>query len=88
MPQRVLDRLIRLPELLQITGLSRATVYRLIEQRKFPASVQISANSKGWFASQVEAWMQSLRTADGPASGHDAGAARSKRSKRSPGRGR
>ena len=58
-----LDRLIRLPELLTLTGLSRASIYRLIAEGRFPAPVAITANTKGWFASAIKAWQQSLKAA-------------------------
>jgi len=56
-----LDRLIRMPELEVLTGLSRATIYRLIRQGRFVAPVALAANSRGWFASQVRAWQEGLR---------------------------
>jgi prophage regulatory protein len=56
-----LDRLIRLPELIRLTGLSRPTLYRLIRRGKFPPPVQLAENCKGWFASQVQAWQHSLK---------------------------
>jgi prophage regulatory protein len=61
-----LDRIIRLPELIRITGLSRASIYRLIEKGNFPAPIELSVNAKGWFASQIRAWMESLRTVAPP----------------------
>lgn len=58
-----LDRIIRLPELLTLTGLSRASIYRQIAAGQFPAPVSITANTKGWFASAIKAWQQSLKAA-------------------------
>lgn len=58
-----MDRLIRMPELEVLTGLSRATIYRLIRQGAFPAAVELSANSRGWFASHVQSWQESLKPA-------------------------
>jgi prophage regulatory protein len=59
-----LDRLIRMPELEVLTGLSRATIYRLIRQGRFVAPVALAANSRGWFASQVRAWQEGLKPAE------------------------
>jgi prophage regulatory protein len=56
-----LDRFIRLPELIRITGLSRPTIYRLIAKNEFPAPFALSPNSKGWKASQIRAWQDSLK---------------------------
>lgn len=51
------DRLMRLPEVTQSTGLSRRTIYRLISRGEFPAQVQISANMVAWYQGQIEAWI-------------------------------
>jgi prophage regulatory protein len=60
-PTLELDRIIRRPELLRVTGLSAATIFRLVREGEFPSPVALSKNSKGWFASQVRAWQESLR---------------------------
>lgn len=59
-----LDWIVRMPELETLTGLSRASIYRLIRHGSFPAGVELSANSRGWFASQVRAWQESLKPAE------------------------
>lgn len=56
-----LDRIIRLPELIRITGLSRPTLYRMIAKGRFPAPFELSINSKGWKASQIRTWQKSLK---------------------------
>jgi prophage regulatory protein len=57
-----LERIIRRPELLRLTGLSAATIFRLIRRNEFPAPVELSKNARGWKASQVQAWFDGLRT--------------------------
>jgi prophage regulatory protein len=59
-----IDRILRRPELLRVTGLSAATIFRLIREKKFPAPVAISQNSKGWFVSAVKAWQESLKPSE------------------------
>ena len=56
-----LDRFIRLPELIRISGLSRPTIYRLVAKGQFPAPFELSPNSKGWKVSQIRAWQDSLK---------------------------
>ena len=41
-------RIIRPSEIQGIYGISRSTVYRQIQQNKFPARVQLSPNCVGW----------------------------------------
>lgn len=57
------DRIIRRPELLKVTGLSSATLYRLMAEERFPRPVQLSQNAVGWRASAVFSWVESLKVA-------------------------
>ncbi|TLX47333.1 transcriptional regulator [Pseudoalteromonas phenolica] len=50
-------RLIKLSEVLNITGLSRATVYRFMSKDEFPKSVSLGANSVAWVEGEVEDWI-------------------------------
>lgn len=50
------DRLIRLPEVLDICGLSRSALYQKIKDGNFPAQVKLSARSSAWVQSEVIAW--------------------------------
>lgn len=51
------DRLVRMPEVLARTSLSRATIYRKMARGEFPQSVQIGANSMAWHAKDFERWL-------------------------------
>lgn len=51
------DRLVRMPEVLARTSLSRATIYRKMARGEFPSSVQIGANSMAWHASAFDRWL-------------------------------
>lgn len=50
-------RLIRMREVLDKTGLSKATLYRLIAAGKFPASVQLSSRAVRWEESLVDEFL-------------------------------
>lgn len=54
-----MDRIIRKPEVLEITGVSTATIYRWVAEGNFPAPVRLGPNSCGWRQSQVEEWIES-----------------------------
>lgn len=54
MPAR---RLIRLPRVLELTGLSRTTVYRLEKANQFPAHVAIGTRVSAWVESEVQQWI-------------------------------
>ncbi len=57
------DRIVRMPELLKITGYSRPTIYRLMSEGAFPKSLKLGKNSIGWKLSTIQAWMDSLESA-------------------------
>lgn len=53
------DRILRLPSVIERTGLSRSTVYRKVEARTFPKPLRISERCIGWRESDVESWLRS-----------------------------
>lgn len=53
----VSERIIRLPTVLNRTGLSRSTLYRKIAEGTFPAQVQISVHGAGWWESAINRWI-------------------------------
>ncbi|MBA2933917.1 AlpA family phage regulatory protein [Sphingomonas sp. CGMCC 1.13654] len=50
---RRLDRLLRLPDVLDRTGLSTPTIYRRQADGTFPTSVRIGANAVAWYESDI-----------------------------------
>ncbi|MHB1282576.1 MAG: helix-turn-helix transcriptional regulator [Metallibacterium scheffleri] len=52
-----IERLIRLPEVMLTTGLGRSQIYAKMSSGEFPASVPISAKSRGWVRSEVRGWI-------------------------------
>ena len=52
------DRILRLNNVLDRTGLSRATLYRKVQQGTFPPQVQIAARCVGWRESAINAWLR------------------------------
>ncbi|WP_024692769.1 helix-turn-helix transcriptional regulator [Pseudomonas syringae] len=55
-----IDRLLRLDEVLHITGLGRNTVYRRIREGSFPKQVRIGPNSVAWRQSDIARWVKNL----------------------------
>jgi len=53
-------KLLRLRAVEEMTGLSRSSLYRLIQLDQFPAPIQLTgARAVAWVAEEVEAWIQS-----------------------------
>ncbi|EHU4846277.1 AlpA family transcriptional regulator [Vibrio vulnificus] len=50
-------RLIRLSEVLAMTGLSRSSMYRSIEEKQFPEQVQLGGRAVAWVESEVQEWI-------------------------------
>jgi prophage regulatory protein len=55
--------ILRFPAVRELTGLSRSTLWRFQQQGTFPKPVKLGANSIGWLASEVEAWLLSRPSA-------------------------
>ena len=53
------DRLLRRREVEERTGLSRASIYRLKRDGRFPAPVRVSDTAVRWKASDITVWIQS-----------------------------
>ncbi len=50
---------IRLPQVKELTCLSKSSIYRLIEEGDFPKQHSLGVRSVGWVKSQVEDWILS-----------------------------
>ncbi len=48
--------ILRLPEVMRLTGLGRSTIYRLLAAGQFPLPVQLSVRAVGWRRSDVDNW--------------------------------
>ena len=58
--------LVRLPQVKEMTCLSKSTIYRLMDSGDFPKQVALGARSVVWVRSQVEDWCaQKVATALG-----------------------
>lgn len=52
------DRFLRLPTVVERTGLSAATIYRKIRRGEFPKQVPIAPRCSGWRESAVTEWQR------------------------------
>lgn len=53
------DRILRLPEIIRMTGISRSRIYVYMARAidPFPRSVRLGPNMVGWRSSEIEAWL-------------------------------
>jgi prophage regulatory protein len=52
-------RIIRKKEVILLTGLSQASIYRLMAINEFPKQIQITCKAVGWIESEVISWIES-----------------------------
>lgn len=58
-------KLLRLPAVLEITGLKKSSIYAKVQQGTFPKPVRIALRAVAWRADEVKEWVDSLPRAMG-----------------------
>ena len=51
-------RMLRLPEVVRRTALSRSQIYRLIDLGTFPRQVALGERTAGWIEEEVDGWLR------------------------------
>ncbi|MFT3669665.1 MAG: AlpA family transcriptional regulator [Pseudoxanthomonas sp.] len=57
------DTVLRLKSVIEITGLSRSTIYLYIKLGMFPKPIQLGPRAVGWKASEIFLWIASRNRA-------------------------
>ena len=52
------DRFLRLPEVLAMTALSRATLYRKVQCGTFPRQIKLNLRCAAWRESDIMEWFE------------------------------
>jgi len=52
-------RLLRLPKVMELTGLGRDTIYRYIREGRFPPQRRISERASAWREDELREWIES-----------------------------
>ncbi|WP_296934933.1 AlpA family phage regulatory protein [uncultured Marinobacter sp.] len=50
-------RILRIRQVMALTGLARATVYKYINERDFPRPVPLTGSAVGWIEAEVKQWL-------------------------------
>jgi len=54
------QRFLRLPDVIQASGLKRSTIFNRIKQGTFPAQIKLGGpHASGWLATEIDAWIAS-----------------------------
>ena len=56
--KELIMKLLKLKDVMAMTSLSKASVYRQMNDGKFPASVKIGPRSVAWVSSEIESWIE------------------------------
>jgi len=52
-----MKRFLKLTEIVEVTGLSRSSIYRLVEIGQFPQQVKLGSRSVAWLSTEIDDWM-------------------------------
>ena len=63
------EKLLTIDQVIELTGLSRASVYTEMRERGLPRPVRVGHKSVRWRLSQLVVWMDSLETVTGDVGG-------------------
>ncbi|MCC5617903.1 AlpA family transcriptional regulator [Nostoc sp. CHAB 5836] len=50
--------LLRLPKVMNTTGLGRSTIYRMIAKKLFPRPIKISVRAVAWRQTDIDDWIE------------------------------
>ena len=53
-----MERLLRLPDVLAVTTLSRSELFRQVASGAFPRPVAVSPRKRAWPVEEIDAWIQ------------------------------
>lgn len=57
-------RILRLPQVCEITGIKRSMIYQLEAEHRFPSRIKIGARAVGWRQSDIFEWIASRPSAN------------------------
>jgi len=52
--EKIMNRVMRLPEVEHVTGLKRSSIYRLIKEGRFPVQIKLGARSVAWKSEEIQ----------------------------------
>jgi prophage regulatory protein len=55
------DEILRRPQVIKRTGLPVSSLYRMMDAGEFPKPIHIGERSVGWFAGEIDAWLEQRR---------------------------
>ena len=50
-------KVIRIPAVIDMVGLCKASIYNMIKRGDFPAPIKLGPKASGWMVSEVQGWI-------------------------------
>ena len=54
-----MERILRIKDILKITGMSNSTIYELIKSNEFPRPKRLGKRAVGWLPEDIKNWLDS-----------------------------
>lgn len=55
------DRLLRINQVIDLTGIGKTMIYRLIKEGRFPQQFKPGGYASRWSEAEINAWIESMR---------------------------
>ena len=52
-----MEKILRIKDVIETTGLSRSSIYELQSKEQFPRSVKLCRGAVGWLAREIQGWI-------------------------------
>lgn len=52
-----MGRVLRMKQVTAHVGLKKSTIYKLMNEGRFPRSMKLSTRASGWFESDIDQWL-------------------------------
>lgn len=56
--QMIEDRYIRIKELSEMLSISKSSIYRLVQENKFPKQIKLAERTAVWRLSEINKWIE------------------------------
>lgn len=66
-----MSTIVRLPRVIERTGLARSTIYGRIRDGSFPKPVSIGPRAVGWLISDIDSWIDRCVSSSRPEAHHN-----------------
>ncbi len=59
------NKILRLKNVIEKTGLSRSTIYAYMKEGRFPQAIRLGARAVGWNENDIDIWIEGCQEARG-----------------------